>query len=138
MAILYTGMQLVSLSPGLQSFLDANLWRSLVKFGISRARPTQRACRAGLRKQLRPSISQNLIHTSEAFLDTSNAGSVLFSSIYTDIAQNRDNLHNRTETTLNILSITPLVASARITTFLYLQMTVTLTKKILLISRFQN
>ena len=63
---------------------------------------------------------------------------VLFSSIYTDIAQNRDNLHNRTETTLNILSITPLVASARITTFLYLQMTVTLTKKILLISRFQN
>ena len=31
---------------------------------------------------------------------------VLFSSIYTDIAQNRDNLHNRTETTLNILSNT--------------------------------
>ena len=106
MAICYTRMQLVSLSPGLQSFLDANPWRSLVKFGISRARPTRRGCRAGLRKQLCLSISRDLIHTSEAFLDTSNAGSVLFSSIYTDIAQNRDNLHNRTETTLNILSNT--------------------------------
>ena len=81
MAIFYTRMQLVSLSPGLQSFLDENLWRSLVKFGISRARPTRRGCRTGLRKQLRPSISRNLIHTSEAFQDTSNVGSVLFSSI---------------------------------------------------------